>query len=151
MFTALCLLRCLLGQLLCWGGVAAGDGRIGDESVDAEAACACADEGEGGCADHSDEFKAAVGDEYACADVCEEVGAEHLQRDDEADPWGGESDEDEDAATKFDDCGDCTAEAWKRYAHAGEGFCGAGECPFVEFLPAVGNEDDAEQDAGKEQ
>src|SRR5699024_4631841 len=100
--------------------------------------------------DGTDQLPATVGDVDAGADVCGECGTEHDHGDDGADVAGEDTEDDHDATDEFNGTDQWGHDAGSGDAQGGEESADALEAGDLELVPAVGDEDDTEEDAGQE-
>lgn len=124
------------------------DGRgalaAGDEPVDAEAPCADDREEKRAEAEDGDKFPASGVNKDFCSCVDVDKGAHHVDEQQHADHGHEHAGEERDAAAELDDDRERRRHRGCRDAHRLEGVGLAAEAVLGDLLPAVGDEDDAE-------
>ena len=119
--------------------------------VDAVPAGAGRDEQQAAGGQGADQLEATLVDEDALAEVDEQVGAEHVQDDQGGDHGNRDAEHEGGTADELDDPGEPGGEGRHRYAGLVEERGGALDAVLEQLLPAVGDQDDAEEHSTEQQ
>ena len=118
------------------------------EVVQAKTAGAMRCQGETRGAQKPDKLPAAIGNEDTLTPVCETKCEDHLHKQDWADDPNQQAQDEQHTGSEFEICCELCGSVRPWDAHGLEGFSGTVDGPGIVFLPTMGDQHDAHEDAG---